>query len=77
MTPEELQQVTAIRELAAAGRLRELREQRRLSLRDIAGAIGVTASTVLRWEQRTRVPSSRAALRLALIFAEQEVKQAA
>lgn len=68
MSPDELRVVTAVRALAASGKLREQRMNRRLRLREIADSAEVSTSTAHRWEQGASVPRGAAALRLAEIF---------
>jgi DNA-binding transcriptional regulator YiaG len=41
-------------------RRRQIRQSAGLTLRDIAGALEVTPTTVLRWEQGTQPPRARA-----------------
>ncbi len=52
-----------VRSLAQSGRAREIRLQHGLSLAEIAGAIGTTASTIQRWENGLRKPYGEIALR--------------
>lgn len=65
MSPEDLRRISAVRALVANGEAREQRQLRRLTLREIADAIGSSPSTVLRYEQGTALPRSRHALRYA------------
>ncbi|MET9762056.1 helix-turn-helix transcriptional regulator [Streptomyces sp. NPDC006372] len=65
MTTEDLRRISAVRVLVASGKVRERRENRRLTLREIADSVGASVSTVHRWEQGTAAPRSAAALRLA------------
>jgi transcriptional regulator with XRE-family HTH domain len=53
-----------VRELAATGRAREIRERNRLSQRDVAERVGTTPASVSRWESGARIPR-----RLALVYA--------
>jgi transcriptional regulator with XRE-family HTH domain len=65
-----------VRKLAASGRARSIRLAAGLSLYDIAGAIGSTASTVQRWELGDRRAYGDAALRwCALLDALERQRQ--
>lgn len=68
MSPEELRRISEVRALVANGEAREQRENRRLTLQEIADAIGVTPLTVYRWEQGITTPRGPAALRLAEVL---------
>ncbi|MDK1344167.1 helix-turn-helix transcriptional regulator [Streptomyces sp. 378] len=68
MDPEDLRRISEVRALVANGKAREQRENRRLTLREIADAIGTSPSTVYRWEQGTSSPRGAAALRLAEVL---------
>jgi transcriptional regulator with XRE-family HTH domain len=47
-------------EMAVPNRLRELREERNLTRREVALRLGVTESTIVRWESRKRrIPDER------------------
>ncbi|MBM7091030.1 helix-turn-helix transcriptional regulator [Streptomyces sp. S12] len=65
MSPEDLRRISAVRALVATGKAREQRESRRLTLREIAQAIGSSPSTIYRWEQGTSQPRGPHALRWA------------
>ncbi|MCZ4508659.1 helix-turn-helix transcriptional regulator [Streptomyces sp. ActVer] len=65
MSPEDLRRISEVRALVANGKAREQRKNRRLMLREIADAIGVTPLTVYRWEQGTAQPRGAHALRWA------------
>jgi transcriptional regulator with XRE-family HTH domain len=60
---EQALALARVRALAQSGRAREVRLAAQLSLYDVAGAIGSTASSVLRWEQGVRRPYGEPALR--------------
>jgi transcriptional regulator with XRE-family HTH domain len=46
--------------VAVPNRLRELREQRKLTRRELSIRLGVTESTIERWEMsKTRIPDER------------------
>jgi transcriptional regulator with XRE-family HTH domain len=62
MSPEDLRRISKVRALVANGKAREQRESRRLTLREIASAIGSSPSTVYRWEQGTSLPRGARAL---------------
>ncbi len=49
-------------------RLRRLREQAGLTQRDLAIAVGVTTSMVLRWERRGAIPSAARVPQLAAVL---------
>jgi DNA-binding transcriptional regulator YiaG len=71
-TKEELLDVLAlahVRELAATGRAREIRESARLSQADLAEQLGTTAASVCRWESGRRIPR-QVALAYARLLAE-------
>jgi len=67
-TPDQLLSLTAARDLARSGRARELRLAARLSLAEMAGAVGVSAATVSRWECGQRRPHGPAALRYGALL---------
>jgi DNA-binding transcriptional regulator YiaG len=52
-----------VRAMAQSGRAREIRLAAKLSLYDVAGAIGSNASSVQRWESGARRPYGAPALR--------------
>ncbi|MFD7003947.1 helix-turn-helix domain-containing protein [Streptomyces mirabilis] len=68
MDPQDLRRISEVRTLVANGKAREQRESRRLTLREIAEAIGTSPSTVYRWEKGTASPRGAAALRLAEVL---------
>jgi len=67
-TGAELLDLAEVRALAKSGRAREIRVDSALSLADVAGAIGVTAPTVQRWEKGLRKPFGQAALRYGALL---------
>lgn len=79
MTPDDLFRVSSVRHLAACGRARAIRKKRRISLRELASAIGTTPSTLSRWENGRTTPRGAAALRwadaLGFRAADEEVTQ--
>jgi transcriptional regulator with XRE-family HTH domain len=60
------------RSLAETGRGRRIREAAGLSYRELADAVGVNGSTILRWETGTCRPRADAALRWAATLAHLE-----
>jgi transcriptional regulator with XRE-family HTH domain len=64
-----------VRDLAASGRARAIRLAAGLSLYDIAGAIGSTASSVQRWESGNRRPYGEPALRWCRLLDALEAQQ--
>lgn len=66
----DLPTVALIRRMAGDGAARQIREQARLSLHDVAAAVGVADSTVCRWETGKRLPRGELALRYAAALAE-------
>lgn len=65
MSPAELRRISLVRELVANGKARDRRKLRRLSLKEVADAIGTSRSTVHRWESGETVPSAPNALQWA------------
>jgi len=66
----DLRLVALAREHVAAGTARELRQRHGLSLRDVADVVAVSPSAIHRWEQRNRVPRTRAAVAYGRLLAE-------
>ena len=62
------ERLQALRELTTSGKAREIREDARLSLSDIARSVGAHCSTVSRWESGQRLPRGEAALRYAALL---------
>ncbi|WP_103543327.1 helix-turn-helix transcriptional regulator [Streptomyces sp. SM1] len=62
MRPEDLRRISAVRTLAASGEARAKRQELRLSLKEVAAAIGSAPSTVHRWELGQSVPRAASAL---------------
>jgi len=60
---DDLIRVSKARSLALSGAARSVRVAAGLSLREVATAADVSASTVWRWENRQRRPRGNAALR--------------
>jgi DNA-binding transcriptional regulator YiaG len=59
----DLTAVSKARSLASTGAARSIRLAAGLSLREIAADLGVSPSTVLRWERGERRPRTQAAAR--------------
>jgi transcriptional regulator with XRE-family HTH domain len=55
--------ISLVRHLCTSGRARALREAARLSLEDVAEAIGSSPSTIGNWERGIRQPRTAVALR--------------
>lgn len=51
------------RTLAASGQARSIRQKARLSQGDVAAVVGVSVSTVCKWEHQQRTPRGDAAAR--------------
>lgn len=52
------------------GSAREIRERAKLTQREVAESVGVSADAVTRWEQGSRSPRGTAALRYARLLAQ-------
>jgi DNA-binding transcriptional regulator YiaG len=65
---DQLLELVTVRDMAKSGRALEIRTAAGLSLSDLAGAIGVAAPTVQRWEQGVRRPYGDAALRYGALL---------
>jgi DNA-binding transcriptional regulator YiaG len=61
----EMLAIAQVRVDAASGRARDIRERARLSLSEMARAVGVHTTTVAGWESGRRVPRGAAAARYA------------
>ena len=61
----DVQTVAVVRRLAADGTARQIREEAKLSLHDLATAVGVADSTLCRWEKGQRSPRGELAVRWA------------
>lgn len=61
--PSDLTLISAARQLAETGHGKRLRESVRITVRELAEAIGVDAATLSRWEHGQSVPRAAAALR--------------
>lgn len=70
MDPQEILLLTDARTHAATGTGRQIRENARLSVAEMATAIGTDRPTLSRWETGKRRPRGDAAVRWALILAE-------
>lgn len=65
MTPEQLRIVGELRNLAATGEARAMRQARRIGLRELALALDASPSTLSRWETGRTTPRAEIALRWA------------
>ena len=65
MEVKRAERLATVKAMAADGSARRVRIAARLSLRDVALAVGVNTSTVGKWETGTRVPRGDAAWRYA------------
>jgi DNA-binding transcriptional regulator YiaG len=65
-----LRDLARVRELAASGRARLIREQARLSLSDISNVVGVDKTSIFRWETGKRRPTGQAAVRWLRLLEE-------
>jgi transcriptional regulator with XRE-family HTH domain len=70
MTVSPLVKLVTVRAAAQSGRTRQIRLAAGLSLRELADAVGVGASTLYRWETGDRRPRGDAALRYAELLNE-------
>ncbi len=68
-SPDTAITLSIARRLAADGTAQELRRVARLSLGDVARAVGTSPSTVLRWEGGQRRPSGDLGLRYCAFLA--------
>ena len=66
----DVAQLAEVRALAASGAARSIRLGARLSLSEVADQLGVSTSTVFRWERGQRNPRGEAALRYGALLAE-------
>lgn len=62
-TLREVERLAKVRAACASGEARRIRQAARLSLADVAGAIGVDLTAISRWERGERSPRGAAALR--------------
>lgn len=62
MNTESLTELSGIRALVESGAAKPIRLAARLSLNEVARSVGVSPATVLRWENRERVPHGDAAV---------------
>lgn len=66
----DLIELARARELAASGQGQMIREWARLSLTEVADAVGASVPSVWRWERGERQPRSDAGRRWALLMFE-------
>jgi transcriptional regulator with XRE-family HTH domain len=62
------ERLQTLRERTTSGQAREIRKAARLTQSDIARSVGVTFSTLSRWESGERLPRGEAALRYAALL---------
>jgi DNA-binding transcriptional regulator YiaG len=62
-TADSLHDLALVRAMTESGEAREIRQRARVSLTEMAGAVGVAPATVARWEVADRRPRGDAALR--------------
>lgn len=65
MSPEDVRRISAIRMAAASGEARAKRQELRLTLKEMAAAVGVSTSTVHGWERGHSAPRGANAIRWA------------
>jgi DNA-binding transcriptional regulator YiaG len=70
MDTETIIQLAKVRALTESGEARNIRQNARLSLPDIASAVGSHPSTVYRWENGERRPHGDAAIRYGNLLDE-------
>lgn len=66
----QLVQVSRARQLSRSGAARSIRIAAGLSMSEVARAVGVEPSTILRWEAGERTPRGEAAARYAALLEE-------
>jgi transcriptional regulator with XRE-family HTH domain len=76
MEMEQMKLLVTARQRARDGSARHIRRRAGLTLAQMADAVGVTESTMSRWENGQRQPRSDALLRWAGILAELELATA-
>ncbi len=65
---DDVQRLVWVRGLCASGTARVLRQSAGLSLREMATPVGVSPTTVLRWEEGEARPTGRRALAYATML---------
>jgi DNA-binding transcriptional regulator YiaG len=68
MVEDDLVELARVRALCASGAARSIRVAARMSLREVGRSLGVSPSTVLRWEERDRQPRGDAGLRYGALL---------
>jgi transcriptional regulator with XRE-family HTH domain len=68
MDVQSVVDLSRVRQLTRSGAARSVRIAAKLSLSDIGDAVGVTPSTVFRWENGQRAPRGEAALRYVALL---------
>jgi DNA-binding transcriptional regulator YiaG len=69
-SPEDVKLMTEGRSLAATGRGREIRVTARLSRGEVARMVGVSTTSVLRWERQWALPYGKHAVKYARLLRE-------
>jgi DNA-binding transcriptional regulator YiaG len=67
-TARTVKRLAEARALVASGEARRIREAARLSLVNVAGAVGADPSAIGRWERGERTPRGPAALKYAQLL---------
>jgi DNA-binding transcriptional regulator YiaG len=70
MTNEQIQLIAATRRTALTGDARRIRKDANLRVSELASHLGVTETTLNRWETSERVPNARDTLRWGLVLLE-------
>jgi DNA-binding transcriptional regulator YiaG len=65
MTADEIKRVSLMRQLAATGEAKRIRERSRIGLRELASWINVQPKALHRWESGNVRPTGESALRWA------------
>lgn len=58
-SPEDLTRIAKVRAMCASGDARRIREKARVTLREVATAIGADMSAVARWETGAAMPTTQ------------------
>lgn len=69
MNVRDLELLRWVRDLAARGEAREIREAARLTQLEVAAVVGTTVVSISRWETGARSPRGEPALRYARLLA--------
>ncbi|MDJ1131763.1 helix-turn-helix domain-containing protein [Streptomyces iconiensis] len=68
MSPDDLRRISAIRMAAASGEARDKRRELRLTLKEVAAAVGASPSSLHRWEHGQTTPRGALAVRWAKVL---------